>query len=69
MKSFGIKVAQSMEPNPSSEIYSRSARQEILCLLWHLTVHYSVHKIQPLDPIMDQLNKIYISSLRSLNMS
>jgi hypothetical protein len=55
MKGFDINVAQTMEPNPPSEVHSRSARQEIPYLLWNLTVHYSVNKIQPLEPATEQL--------------
>jgi len=37
------------------EKLSRSAAQEIPCLLWFLKIHYRVHKIPALGPIVSRI--------------
>jgi len=48
-----------MKQSLSWEAYSRSASQEILCLLRNLKVHYCVHKTLPLVPILSQMNAVH----------
>jgi hypothetical protein len=36
--------------------------QEMTCLLWNLTVHFCVHMILPLVPLLSQLNPVHNSS-------
>jgi hypothetical protein len=56
-----------MEQSPSWEAKSRSASQEILCLLWNPKVYYRVHKNQPLFPILSQMNQTsHTISLKSI---
>jgi hypothetical protein len=45
-----------MEQSPSLEANSYSASIEIPCILCKNNVHYRVHKISPLIPILNQLN-------------
>jgi len=42
-----------------ARVDSRSAGQEIPRLLWTQEVHYRVHKIPPLDPILTQMDSLH----------
>jgi hypothetical protein len=55
-------ITKSMEQSPSWEADSRSAAQEIICLVWTRKVHYCVHNIPQVDPILSQMNPIYTFS-------
>jgi hypothetical protein len=54
-----------MEQIPSYKANSRSASQEIPCLIWNPKVHY-VHKNGPLVPILSQMYPVHTLQLISL---
>lgn len=43
-----------------SESDSRSTGHEILCLLRNLKGYYPTRKMQPVDPIISQLNAVHV---------
>jgi len=56
---FASNYQLTLGQSPSSETNSRSASQEIPCLLWNPTVQYSVHNIPPLVPILSHMYPIH----------
>jgi hypothetical protein len=49
-----------VEERCSCDSNSQSAGREIPCPLWDPWFHYSVHKSQPLDPVLVQMNLVHI---------
>jgi hypothetical protein len=61
-----VHFNNSMEQSSSSGANSRSASQEISCLLWKPKFHYRVHKSLPLVPILSKLNSVYIPTRHAI---
>ena len=64
----GWRTSKSIEQIPSWEANSSSASQEIPRILWNLTVHYRVHKSPPPVHNLRQINPIYASPFRFLEI-
>jgi hypothetical protein len=47
-----------MEQSPSQKVNSHSASQETPCLLWHLKVHYYIHKGSASVSILSQMHPV-----------
>ena len=58
-----------LEHSPSWEVNRFSARQEVPCILWNPKVHYRIHKCQPPDPILSQLDPVYTPTSHLLGPS
>jgi hypothetical protein len=56
---FVAKLSNSMEQNPSSEVNSHSASQEIPRLLWNPKAHYRVYQSPPLVRTLIQMYPIH----------
>jgi hypothetical protein len=58
-KTINFKNMFLLKHCPSSEVGRCSGSKEIPLTLWNLKFHYNVHKIQPQDPILSQMNAVH----------
>jgi hypothetical protein len=58
-----------MKQSPSWEANSFSATQEILRILWNLSVNYRIHKCPTPVPVLNQLDPVHTSTFHFLKIN